>query len=288
MTTDHIDIPEEDLDRILGGLGKSAKADSDDDLLKDIMGIDQQIDNVAYGASVLVQRKLDRQEALKDEVAERVRQRELIRQRAARMRSSVTVEPTPAPADDDGDDDDLDVPGFVNDPTASQPPASPGSADDDEDLLGDVFTRDQMLGMSNRRLQLLAEIYRMDEEVTSANRLTVIARIITAQHLWCVENDVNDPNETTRTRPTPVVRFRESRHNPFSWNGWQWVGAIIGALIGIVIYLVVNDWEQDITGTWNRVLDVMLFVGLTGLGFFGGAIIGALAEDRQEHLRPRS
>lgn len=291
MTTEHLDIPQEDINKILGGVGKAVRNDNDDDLDKVISGIDAKITNLALGASAAIQRELDEQQALEAERNHRRAQREQIKNRAQRMLSIVDDEPAPEPQPAAPV---VDEPAPANPPTAPQPPVQPDPVpvvvDEpaEDDLLDGLYTRDELMEMSNSDLQRLANEYGIDIMVNDDSLLQVIALIIVAQSEYCQREDVVDPNRPNNDRPTLAVRIRDSRHNPRSWNIWQWVGAIIGALIGILIYRITNDWEQDITGFWNRVFDVLLFVSLVGLGFFGGAELGARVEDRQESLRSRS
>ncbi|MBA3758131.1 DUF2273 domain-containing protein [Candidatus Saccharibacteria bacterium] len=289
MTTEHLDIPEEELDKILGGAGKAARSDNDDALIKDVAGIDAQIGNILYGASVLTQRKLDRKAKVEEEIRDRQHQREQIRNRFQHMLSTVTDEPALAPAPVAPV---ALVSDPVNPPSAPQPSVSSSGPvvdePDEDELLEGLYTRDELMELSDSDLQRLASEYGIATVVTDATRVIVIATIIVQQSAYCQCEGIEDPNGTSTTRVTVIDRVRDSRHNPRSWNIWQWVGAIIGALIGIVIYRVTNDWEQDIEGTWNRVFDMLLFIALVGLGFFGGAIIGAAVEDRQENLRSRS
>ncbi len=133
MTTDHLDIDETGLDKLLGAAGKAAQQDNDDALTRDVRSLKTQVTNLAYGAAALVQRKLDRQEEINKEIAERQRQRELIRARAESMLSASAVVPVAGSADDL--DEMPSLLGPAGPPTIPQPwvtparPARPSATD---------------------------------------------------------------------------------------------------------------------------------------------------------------
>ena len=73
---------------------------------------------------------------------------------------------------------------------------------------------------------------------------------------------------------------RPSRLDCRNWQSVAWLFAIIGAIIGAVI--ASNSWSplvDDIRGFGRGLLATCWWIGLTGLGFFGGGAIGATIED---------
>lgn len=288
MTTEHLDIDEEGLDKLLGGAGKAVRQDNDDALEKDVVGIDAQITNVVYGASALVQRKLDRKEEIQAQIAERQRQREQIEARAQRMLSTATVTPEPAPPADPEPSDPpapvADEPVTVIRPPASQPEPELDVYDQDEDFLTRVYSADELSGMSNVRLQQLAEEYGMDAEVYTGNRAIVIARIISAQRRWCLENDVRDPNEPQRAQTTRVIEYIDVRQ----WNWVQWVCAVVLGIIALRIGIQTNNWPGYIENSDPEFFfELFWIVLITAFGFFAGGWIGSLIDDAINRSRLR-
>lgn len=289
MTTEHLDIDEEGLDKLLGGAGKAVRQDNDDALVKDVVGIDAQITNVVYGASALVQRKLDRKEEIQAQIAERQRQRELIEARAQRMLSTATVAPEPAPPvvpEPSAPSAPVVVePDPVTPPPAPQPEPEPVVDDEDEDFLSRVYSHDELSGMSNERLQLLANEYGMDATVTDYNRAMVIGRIISAQRRWCRENDVVDPNEPEHTQITRILEYIDVRR----WNWVQWVCAVVLGLIALRIAVQTNNWPDYIENSGPEIFfEFFWVISVTALGFFAGGWIGSLIDAHLNRSRLRA
>lgn len=290
MTTEHLDMDEDSLDKLLGGTGKDARQDNDDALVKDVAGIDTQITNIAYGASAFIQRKLDRRNALQEEIADRQRQREQIANRAQRMLSTFE-EPTPAPPAVPvvpeppvppapvAVEPEPVIPEPVTPPPAPVPEPEPVvvDEDDEDDLLSGLYTADELSGMSNEQLQRLADAYDINIVVTDENRAVVIGRIISAQREWCLENDAADPNGPDRTQVRRFSEYVDVRQ----WSLIQWVVAIILAFLALLIGLATNNWPEFIENSIpENFFEFFWVAAVTATGFFVGGLIGSLL-DRQ-------
>lgn len=87
--------------------------------------------------------------------------------------------------------------------------------------------------------------------------------------------------------PVPVVNpddapRRPHRANPRRWRFWAWLFAIAGLLVCMMV--ASNSWEPlvgDISGFGRGMLATCWWVGWTGLGFFGGGVIGSTIDDRE-------
>jgi len=87
--------------------------------------------------------------------------------------------------------------------------------------------------------------------------------------------------------PVPVVNpddapRRPHRANPRRWRFWAWVIGFAGLLVCMMV--ASNSWEPlvgDISGFGRGMLATCWWVGWTGLGFFGGGVIGSTIDDRE-------
>jgi hypothetical protein len=183
MTTDNLKNLDDDLDAKLGVLGNEASS-RPGEIDKLIKGKQRSMRNKALGAAVLIQRDADEIDDMKEELD----QMSQIGARAKRI-LGVLDEPDDGPAVSSSSVTDPPPGGSV---FAPDPPSS-GDVDDDA-WLDELYTISQLNGMTNARLQQLAEAYGMDHTVYTADRTVVIARIVSAQHNWCIDNGVTDPN----------------------------------------------------------------------------------------------
>lgn len=184
---------------------------------------------------------------------------------------------------DDDDDSELEEPAAP----AEDPQPEPASENDDEpngsnsvfdqgdvntdDFVNGLYTRSDLEGMTNERLLLLANAYGMDMRIGNFNRDEAIDRILRAQHRWCLENDVEDPNGYEPTRINRATSVRD-------WSGVQWLLAGIGAFIALLIALATRDIFDDIEGFGRGAVVFFWTVFVTMTGFFGGGLIGSFID----------
>lgn len=291
--SDHDDIDLEAIDKVLGPLGAKAKRANSDDHDKAINGIDARVDNALRGMAEYTKEML--KEKAKHEELKAQDERE--RREAQSLYNAFKValsgsDPEPAPPADPEPPvppAPVVVEPVTPDPVAPSPAPEPEAEpvvddDEDEDFLSRVYSADELSGMSNERLQLLANEYGMDLEVTDHNRYVVIGRIISAQRRWCRENDVEDPNEPERTQITRVFEHIDVRR----WNWVQWICAVVLGLIALRIAVQTNNWPDYIeNSTPEALFEFFWVVSVTALGFFAGGWIGSLIDARLNRSRSR-
>lgn len=79
-----------------------------------------------------------------------------------------------------------------------------------------------------------------------------------------------------------VVERRRNHIDPREWDSpLPWILAIIGALIGIVV--ASNTWEDvvdDLDGFVRSLIATLWWIGIVGIGFFGGGTLGSWLSSR--------
>lgn len=259
MTTDGITLTgdgeeygAEELVIELGRLGAAAKSRADQ-VRKEMEGVSRKRENARIGARVVERKLLDDEQVLAEEVDQ-----------LGWILSSSTPPSEP------------------KEPAASATDTSeprPGSSVFDQDVVDEQTDKDfvpnppysssQLRGMSNDRLHVVALCFDMDVPVTDSNRDNVIVFILANQ--VGVKSGV-ERTTTIRERVVDTVDVRQ-------WTGLQWLFAIFGTIIGLVVANVSYGMYDDIVGFGRGLLVTLWFVFVAGLGFFLGGFIGSF-EDR--------
>lgn len=92
------------------------------------------------------------------------------------------------------------------------------------------------------------------------------------------QDEDEEPEEPEPTRAVSIVDVRQ-------WRGVQWIGAVIGLVIALILWSSWPEWPgRNIDTEWvNSLVNFTWFIALAGVGFFGGAIVGTWLEERRSH-----
>lgn len=150
--------------------------------------------------------------------------------------------------------------------------AEPSDKADKDFVPSPPYTSAQLRGMSNDRLHVVAKYFDMDMPVTDHNRDNVIVYILSVQA--GMRRGV-ERTTTVRERVVDIIDVRR-------WTGMQWVLAILGIIIGLVVANVTYDMYDDINGFGRGLLVTLWFVFVAGFGFFLGGYIGSYVDRDDE------
>lgn len=255
MTTEHIEGLD-GIEELIGKIGSNVPKRRTQ-LRKERDGRRRHEANVALGAAAALQRSRDRR-AILDEEEEQLDNIERMAGALLDAAEADVLEPEETPL--------------------------PEAAEDVVDVDA-LYTREDLEDMTDDQLLELALIYGLDV----VDRDELIDAIIDAQHIWCIENGSDDPNqeeyddgEVDETTTTVVRRSIVNVIDVRGWTGMQWVFALIGTILAIILWSFWPEWPgRNIDTDWvQNLVNFAWFIAHLGVGFFGGAIIGAKLEDR--------
>lgn len=255
MTMDHVREPASDARRSLGALAAAVRARRAD-VDKALRGLDVEADNAVIGARAAVQAIEDDRTPLLHELGQH------------KGVLGITDDQPP-----DGPTSTL--PSTSGSTTATTPPSTSGRRP--------LFKNRQLQAMSNEEISELCETYGYETVIDNSNRYAWIEWIVEVQSEYCKKHGIDDPNQVGDALlvrdHTVVYRF-----NPLRWGWWEIIGAVIGIIVGALVWSTWPEWigrNMDPSGV-RTALNALWLVLLVCVGFFGGAIIGAKIEDRND------
>jgi len=90
---------------------------------------------------------------------------------------------------------------------------------------------------------------------------------------------IQTPATPAATTPTLLTRL-----NPRGWSWMQWLFAILGAFVALIVFSNTRGWLPDLADVSNGTLNWLFRAGWviagTAVGFFGGGLLGARLDQR--------
>lgn len=142
-----------------------------------------------------------------------------------------------------------------------------------DELLDQLYTREAFMNMSDQDLSRLAECY----GITAVPRIALVDAIVVAQHDWCELNEADDPNAAEYENDSP----RGFSFNSFNRDWMQWIGAVLGALVALMIALSTDGFGPK--GFIHSVIATVWVIVILIVGFGFGGLIGHTVERLRRH-----